>query len=146
MAALSTPVVRPSINERPVTRGLSVVVAADRPQDAEVLALTLEAVGCEVATTVLGPATVDLAFLAQPDAVILAPTAAGWESVPAALADRAAWRKPFVIALTALGSGAELVPGVHAAAERPVSPALLTGLVNRLRELLAGIRAFDPVI
>jgi CheY-like chemotaxis protein len=146
MTAFAAPSVLPSVSTRPVTRGLAVVVAADRPQDAEVLALTLEAVGCEVATTTLGPAAVDLAFLAQPDAVVLAPTGAGWEAVPAALADRAGWRKPFVVTLTASGTGAELVPGVHATIERPVSAALLSGLVRRLRELLAGIQTFDPAI
>jgi CheY-like chemotaxis protein len=145
MAALSPPVVRPSINDRPATRGLSVVVAADRPQDAEVLALTLEALGCEVVTTTIGHTTIDLAFLAQPEVVILAPTGPGWEAVPEALADRAAWRKPFVIALTASTAG-EAVPGVHATADRPVSPDLLSSLVNRLRALLAGIQGFDPAI
>jgi CheY-like chemotaxis protein len=146
MAVLSTPSVRPSVPTRPVTRGLSVIVAADRPQDAEVLVLTLEGVGCEVATTVLGPVTLDLAFLADPDIVILAPMGTGWETLPAALADRAGWRKPYVVALTAPGAGAASVPGVHAALDRPVSPALLTDLVTRLRELLAGIQDFDPVI
>jgi hypothetical protein len=143
MATATTPSLRSSVAESPVTRGLSVVIAADRPQDADVIALTLEHLGCDVATTALGPAAVDLAFLAQPEVVILAPTKAGWEGVPAALADRAGWRKPFVVAV---GSGARTVPGVHAAADRPVSPALLTGLVRRLRELLAGVRGFDPAI
>jgi DNA-binding response OmpR family regulator len=145
MAALTTSVIRPSISDRPVTRGLSVVVAADRPQDAEVLALTLEALGCEVATTTIGPTTIDLAFLAQPEVVILAPAGPGWGAVPEALAERAAWRKPFVIALTAPTAG-DAVPGVHATADRPVSPDQLSDLVSRLRELLAGIQEFDPVI
>lgn len=143
MSTATTPSVRPSVVENPVTRGLSVVIAADRPHDAEVIALTLEHLGCDVAATALGPAAVDLAFLAQPEVVILAPTTPGWEGVPATLADRAGWRKPFVIAV---GHGARAVPGVHAAADRPVSPAVLTGLVRRLRELLAGVRGFDPAI
>jgi CheY-like chemotaxis protein len=125
-------------------RRLSVLVAADREQDAEVLALTLEAVGCVVVTTTVGAETVDLAFLGQPDAVVLVPTRPGWEGVPAAIAERAAWRKPLVVTLTA-GAGVG-VPGVHAALQRPVSPELLAGLVRRFREFLAGLDGFDPAI
>ena len=145
MSALATPSVRPSIPNHTAPRGLSVVVAADRERDAEVLVLVLEAVGCEVVTTTIGPEIVDLAFLAQPDAIVLVPTRPGWEAVPGAIADRAAWRKPFVVTLTAPGAGAE-VPGVHAALERPVSPELLAGLVRRFREFLAGLDGFDPAI
>ena len=121
------------------------MVAADRPQDAEVLALTLEALGCEVATTPIGPTTLDLAFLAQPEVVILAPTGPGWAALPEALAEQAAWRKPFVIALTAPTAGGA-VPGVHATADRPVSPERLGDLVGRLRDLLADVQGFDPAI
>lgn len=144
MAAYVTPSVRPSVSNIPAPRGLSVLIAADREQDAEVLALTLEAVGCEVVTTTVGPETTDLAVLVQPDAVVLAPTRPGWEALPAAIADRAAWRKPFVVTLTA-GVGAD-VPGVHAALERPVCPDVLAGLVRRFREFLAGLDGFDPAI
>lgn len=146
MATLATPTVRPSVSTRPVTRGLSVLVAADRPRDAEVVALTLEALGCDVATTVLGPEAVDIAFLGQPDAVLLVPAVPGWEAIPAALADRAAWRKPFVVALTAPGAGTGPTSGVHATVDRPASPDLLAGLVRRFREVLSGLDGFDPVI
>ncbi|AWM39404.1 hypothetical protein GobsT_22750 [Gemmata obscuriglobus] len=145
MAALTTPSVRPSVSNQLPQRGLSVLVAADRERDSEVLALTLEAVGCEVVTTTVGPGAVDLAVLAQPDAVVLVPTGPGWESVPAAIAERSAWRKPFVVTLTAHGEGLA-VPGVHAALERPVSPDVLAGLVRRFREFLAGLDGFDPAI
>src|SRR4051794_41029078 len=136
MTTTSNPTVRPSVVDRPATRGLSVLVAADRTLDAEVLALTLETLGCEVAAAPLGQAAVDLAYLAQPDAVVLVTGKGGWEAVPAAVADRAGWRKPFVVALTAPGTGTATPPGVHVAVERPVSPELLAGLVRRFRELL----------
>lgn len=145
MAVPTAPSVRPSISNHSVPRGLSVLVAADREQDAEVLALTLEAVGCDVVTTTVGPGTVDLAVLAQPDAVVLVPNTPGWESVPAAIAERSAWRKPFVVTLTA-SSARAAVPGVHAALERPVCPDVLAGLVRRFREFLAGLDGFDPAI
>lgn len=146
MATTSTPVVQPTVVDYPVTRGLSVLVVADRTQDAEVLALTLETLGCEVATAPLGPAAVDLAYLGQPDAVVVVTGKDGWETVPAAIADRAGWRKPLVVALVGRGAGVETPPGVHVAVERPVSPDLLAGLVRRFRELLAGVCGFDPVI
>lgn len=145
MATHTHPSVRPSIPSSPAPRGLAVLVAADRPQDAEVLALTLEAVGCDVVTTSVGPETVDLAVLAQPDAVILVATAPGWESVPAAIAERSAWQKPFVITVTAPGLG-HGVPNVHAALERPVSPDVLAEIVRRFREFRAGLDGFDPSI
>ena len=145
MLAPSVPSIRPSIPGQPAARGLSVLVAASSQRDAEVIALALETVGCEVATTTVGPEVVDLAFLAQPDAIVLAPTAPGWETVPAAIADRAAWRKPFVVTLTTRAVGSS-VHGVHAALERPVSPDLLVGLVRRFREFLAGLDGFDPAI
>jgi CheY-like chemotaxis protein len=146
MASLTTPPVRPSIVSRPPARGLSVLVVADRSWDAEVLALTLEALGCEVAATPVGPAAVDLAYLAQPDAVVMVTGEPGWEAVPAAIHERAGWRKPLVVALTAPGTPAGETPGVHVAVERPVSPDLLAGLVRRFRELLAGLDGFDPAI
>lgn len=145
MTASVTPSVRPSITTNPAPRGLSVLVAADRETDAEVLALTLEAVGCEVVTTTVGVATVDLVLCTQPDAVVLAPTKPGWEVVPATIAERSAWRKPLVVALAARGTVTE-VPGVHAILERPVSPDVLAGLVRRFREFLAGLDGFDPAI
>lgn len=139
----NTPV-RPSISGRPVQRGLSVLIAAGNEQDSEVLTLTLEALGCEVVATTIGPEVVDLVARTQTDAVVLAPRAPGWEVLPPAIAERAAWRKPFVIALTA--GPVPAVPGVHAALGRPVSPDVLAGIVRRFREFLAGLDGFDPAI
>jgi DNA-binding response OmpR family regulator len=123
-----------------------VVVVADRSADAVVLAMTLEAVACEVVTTAVSPAAVDLIQLVQPDVVVIVGGAVGWETVPKAIGDRAGWRKPFVVALTAPGQAERPVDGLHLAFDRPVSPDLLSGLVKRFRALLAGIDGFDPVI
>lgn len=128
------------------TRGLSVIVAADRSADAEVLALTLEAVGCVVLTTAFEPAVAELTQLVQPDVVIAVVNTPDWQAIPQAVAERAGWRKPFFVALTLPGTDTHPVEGVHLSLNRPVSPEVLYGLVRRFRSLLASIDGFDPKI
>ncbi|MDB5310512.1 MAG: hypothetical protein JWO38_4714 [Gemmataceae bacterium] len=131
-------------------RGLSVLVVGGSPTDTERLTLILEATGCDVATTPGGLAAADLAYLAQPDVVILATDTANECELAREILGRAGWRRPFLVALTERGD-AEAArwfreAGVHLTAERPVDPDLLCGLLRRFRSLLVGIEGFDPAI
>ncbi|OWK43136.1 hypothetical protein FRUB_02735 [Fimbriiglobus ruber] len=132
--------------------GLKVLVVGDRPVDTEPLALVLEALGSDVEVTSGGTTAVELAQLTQPHVVIIASDLANADrfGVVRDILDRAKWRKPLVVALTAKGDvdaqRRYQESGVHLTAERPVNADLLCGLLRRFRALLADIENFDPMI
>lgn len=135
----------------PQPHGLSVVVVVPQEAFAETLAASMRE-GGHVVRVVTDPAaaTTDVR-VPQADVVVLnVDPAGGGFAVAESIRDRAAWRKPLMVALTARGDQASYTRarelGVHLYLELPVDLDRLRGVLVRFHHLLANVEGFDPVI
>ncbi len=133
-------------------RGLTVAVVVPQEAFAETLAASFREGGhVPVVVPDLAAAAADPQFAAA-DVVVLAldaPHDAGL-AVARHIQESAAWRKPFVVAITGRGDpevhAKARAVGVHLYLEKPVDLDRLRGLLVRFHGLLADVEGFDPVI
>ncbi len=123
-------------------RRLKVLVVEDDPDGAETLALILELYGFDVRVMPDGLTALDAAQADQPDVILLdlgLPGLDGHE-VARRLTARAAWKRPFLIAVTGYGSDTDRRRSAQAGVDlhlvKPVDPEQLVGLLRKFRAIV----------
>ena len=132
--------------------GLRVLLVDDCRGLAGAFARPLRDAGHAVGVAPDGPAALRAADVWHPDVVILGIDSPGRDGYALALElhDRAAWRKPMVVALADHGDEEarrrSLAAGAHLHLPTPVNLEMLLGFLDRFGELLGAVEGFDPGI
>ena len=136
----------------PDGRGLRVLLVDDSRGLAGAFARPLRDAGHTVGVAPDGPAALRAADVWHPDVILLgvdSPRRDGYR-LARELHDRAAWRKPMLVALADRGDeearGRSLAAGAHLHLPTPVNLEMLLGFLDRFGELLEDVAGFDPGI
>lgn len=131
--------------------GLRVLLVGATPDGVAGLAAPLREAGYGVACVADGPGALRAVEDTHPDVVILdRGLPQGSRSVARGIQALAAWKKPFLIALTGKGEPGEYREsgdtGIDLYLVEPADLDKLVGLLRRFQEVLQGVADFDPMI